>query len=98
VAERNRDAAWLIAKIEAISERRASSPLPEPAEKPKRYQLSADIAHAQQLPSFECPAGTPRQEWDAAVAAVRAGSAPSTIAKGSDVPSDFSLRIMGLAP
>jgi hypothetical protein len=47
-------------------------------------------------PSFECPAGTPHHEWQAALAAVRGGSAPSTIAAGSDIPSDETMRRNGL--
>jgi hypothetical protein len=37
-------------------------------------------------------------EWAAAARNVELGSAPSTIAKGSDIPNDFVLRVTGLAP
>ena len=36
------------------------------------------------------------REWAAAAANVAAGSAPSTIAKGSDIPSDMTMRLNGL--
>jgi hypothetical protein len=38
------------------------------------------------------------REWAAAARNVELGSAPSSIAKGSDIPNDFVLRRMGLAP
>jgi hypothetical protein len=101
VRERNRSSdarEWVEEKISTVAARRALPPPELPQPKPKRYVLSADIAHAQRSPPELPPAGTPRQEWDAAVAAVRAGSAPSSIAKGSDVPNDFVLRVTGLAP
>jgi hypothetical protein len=37
-------------------------------------------------------------EWANAARNVEFGSAPSSIAKGSDVPNDFVLRVTGLAP
>jgi hypothetical protein len=37
-------------------------------------------------------------EWAAAARNVELGSSPSSIAKGSDIPNDFVLRRMGLAP
>jgi len=38
------------------------------------------------------------REWAAAARNVELGSSPSSIAKGSDIPNDFVLRRMGLAP
>jgi hypothetical protein len=38
------------------------------------------------------------REWAEAARNVELGSAPSTIAKGSDVPSDFTMRRNGLTP
>jgi hypothetical protein len=38
------------------------------------------------------------REWAEAARNVELGSAPSTIAKGSDVPSDFTMRLNGLTP
>jgi hypothetical protein len=38
------------------------------------------------------------REWAAAAANVAAGSAPSNIAAGSDVPSDFTMRLNGFDP
>jgi len=37
-------------------------------------------------------------KWAAAARNVELGSSPSSIAKGSDIPNDFVLRRMGLAP
>jgi hypothetical protein len=45
---------------------------------------------------LEPPAGVSSEEWLEAARNVELGSAPSEIRAGSDVPSDFSLRIMGL--
>jgi hypothetical protein len=38
------------------------------------------------------------REWAVAARNVELGSTPSAIAKGSDTPSDFTLRRSGLTP
>jgi hypothetical protein len=102
VARRKRSSleaqAWLEAKLATMRERMAA-PMPElPPPPRKRYQLSKDVARKAPAPSFECPLGIPAAEWAIAVRNVKFGSTASSIKKDSDVPSDFSLRIMGLAP
>jgi hypothetical protein len=86
--------AWLEAKL-AEMHARLAAPLPEvPKPKPLRYQLSRDLQRPQ-VPS--CPPDIPRWEWDAAALNVQRGSAPSLIKKGSDIPSDWTMRRNGFA-
>jgi hypothetical protein len=83
------------------------SPEPEPMPKPQRgaprprYKLTAALVEPKAdpaIPPEQPPHGVEREAWLAARQNVLNGSAPSTIAKGSDVPSDFTLRIQGLMP
>jgi hypothetical protein len=45
-----------------------------------------------------CEAEIDAAAWASARRNVELGSSPSSIAKGSDIPNDFVLRRMGLAP
>jgi hypothetical protein len=77
---------WLADKLRALAVHRPR--LPEPSTRvaaPKRVR--PDIVAA-----TKCPDSVNAAEWAAAVAAVAAGSAPSTIAFGSDIPSDETVR------
>jgi hypothetical protein len=88
---------WLEAKLRQIAQRH-QHPVPEAA-KPKpgpRYKLAAEHKPKALAPPFEPPPGVPASEWAAAQRNVAAGSAPSAIAAGSDIPSDFTMRRNGL--
>jgi hypothetical protein len=84
--------AEVLGRLERIATALAE-PDPKPSPKPKRTRKPVAPT-----PLLQPPPGTSVAEWQVALENVRAGSAPSTIAKGSDIPSDFTLRRNGLAP
>jgi hypothetical protein len=88
---------WVLGKLRVTAERQAEAPdlPPPPPEKPKpRYKLAAGVEKPAG-PPCNAPYGTPQSEWDAAVAAVAAGSAPSTLKYGCDIPNSTTARMMG---
>lgn len=90
---------WLLEKLAALAAA-YTAPLPArlPQASPERGKRPRYVLKDEPAPSLACPPDVPQHEWDAAARNVAAGSPFSTIAKGSDVPSDFALRIQGLAP
>jgi hypothetical protein len=89
------DGWWIMRKLRGLHERSLAPDLALP-QKPPRYHLSKDCRPRPPAIPIEAPAGVPKDEWREAARNVELGSAPSEIRAGSDVPSDFSLRIMGL--
>jgi hypothetical protein len=81
---------WILSKL-AKMRARMDVPLPEPPTPRARVAASKapkrDIVHETPRPD-----GVPLAEWEAALRNVMSGSAPSTIAFGSDIPSDESVR------
>jgi hypothetical protein len=96
----------LLAKLRAIYDRstedRARAPevvKPKPEAKPEApYQLAREYQPRTPAIPLAAPAGVSAEEWAEAARNVAMGSAPSAIKKGSDIPNDFVLRRMGLAP
>jgi len=86
---------WVRQAIETIIARRALPEPPPPAARKPRY-MPKDETPAPSL-ARPCPSGVPAGEWAEACRNVAAGSSPSTIKKGSDIPSDWTMRRNGFA-
>jgi hypothetical protein len=90
------DGWWLMRKLRGLHERSlAPDPvLPKPA---PRYRLSKDCRPKPPAIPVEAPPGVSKAEWLEAARNVAFGSAPSTIAAGGDIPSDWTMRRNGFA-
>lgn len=89
--------ASLLEKLQAMAAAHVTPlPAPPPPSKPPRYQLAANF-DGRKLPPLEAPPGVPAAEWREAQRNVQFGSAPSTIKKGSNIPSDWTMRRNGFA-
>jgi hypothetical protein len=87
-------AEWLFRKLSLIATRAATAAPVSVLPEAKRARASKP--KSQPADPLQCPDHISPNEWAPAVANVVAGSAPSTIARGSDIPSDFTLRRNGL--
>jgi hypothetical protein len=89
-------AEWLFRKLSLIAARSAAT-VQVPVS-PETKHAGARVRKPKLKPAdpLACPDHISPKEWALAVANVMAGSAPSTIARGSDIPSDFTLRRNGL--
>jgi hypothetical protein len=87
---------WLFRKLSLIAARSAATVSVPVSPETKRAGARARKPKPKPADPLQCPDHIRPEEWAAAVANVVAGSAPSTIARGSDIPSDFTLRRNGL--
>jgi hypothetical protein len=87
---------WLLRKLRGLYERSAAPDLVLPKPAP-RYRLSKDYRPKPPAIPVEAPPGVSKSEWREAARNVAFGSVPSTIAAGSDTPSDWTMRRNGFA-